>query len=163
MGSMMKKRVILRYRSSQNRYETESLLAVRYDHVNMRDNDAGIPSSKLKDATPSPKAKIGKRKHKEGNLGLQDVFKSVIDMCRDDGKQKESKPADIAIKNQSLPVLYELIDQHNIHHKFLQDNDMRTPEEKPCLIGKIERVFDIITNRVDNDNNKHVCNNASNN
>ena len=77
--------------------KSDGILSVRYYLVNIRDDEAGMPSTKLKDSPPYLKDKAGKMKHEEGNLGLQDVFKSVIEVCRDAGKRKKSNSDAISI------------------------------------------------------------------
>ena len=74
-----------------------------------------------------------------------------------------SNPCDVLIEDQSLPALYELVDQHKIHLKFLEYNDICSPEKEKILLGKIKTVFDVITRRVENNSNKRPCTNLNNN
>ena len=67
------------------------------------------------------------------------------------------------IEDQSLPAMYELIDQYKIHLKLLEDNYVCSPDEKKTLIGKIKIVFYVITRGVNNNSNKRPCSNVSNN
>ena len=76
---------------------SDSLLLSRHDPVKIRDNEAEIDKAKIEDGAISPRGKSSKRENEEG-LGLHDVFKSVIEICRDDGMKKIEKPCDILIE-----------------------------------------------------------------
>ena len=56
---------------------SDGLLSSRHDHVMIRNNEVGICKENIEDTATSPCGKAVKRVN-EDDVGLQDVFKSVI-------------------------------------------------------------------------------------
>ena len=56
-------------------------------------------------------------------------------------------PASTRIEDLSLNELFEQMDNHKNHLKFLQDNSMCSPEEKEEIVTTIKEIYTIISSR----------------
>ena len=62
-------------------------------------------------------------------------------------KKTLSKPANAQTKEFSLQEVHDLIEQHKLHLKFLQDNNNCDSIEKGEVIKCIEDVFEVSRSR----------------
>ena len=55
--------------------------------------------------------------------------------------------------------LYIMIEQHNLHMKFLKEHGMLTKEKSNFIIGKVSDVFELIEGRSEKKREKTIGNN----
>lgn len=66
-------------------------------------------------------------------------------------KKKEAVKFSI-IKDLSLNKLFEQMDNHKSHLKFLQENETCSPEEKKEILSTIKEIYLLISNRTKGNN-----------
>ena len=55
---------------------------------------------------------------------------------------------ELPLEKHPLKDLYELIEQHKNHLKFLKDDDMCIEAERIEIVGQVKSIFKVITNRI---------------
>ena len=77
---------------------------------------------------------------------MNSMVRSVVETCNSlNGNNKPySKPNHNPTEDLPLKDMYDLIDQHKLHLKFLQDNDVCDDTEKVVIIQSIKDVFEMI-------------------
>ena len=112
---------------------SDFLLASRHDPLKCGREEPGMDDSVISTVTTPSKSP------QKGNLkttGLEDMMKSGIDYCKlgADGDSKKSKVEsdDKDVLEEDLPRSenFELINQHELHFAFLNENDMCSEEDR---------------------------------
>ena len=95
---------------------------------------------------------------------MTSTMKLVVDLCEVISKDNPviEKPApkarDYCVDNLSMDDLYKLIEEHKLHLLFLREDHLCSDEKRDDIVGKIEGVFEIITNRANKPTKKPISN-----
>ena len=99
--------------------------------------------------------------------GLDSMIRSVVDYCTKGEeiatttKRDKVKDNDVVCEDLPRTELFELINQHKLHLKFLQENDMCSDEEKLEIVNEVKKLFNI-TNGQSRKRREEVDDNSSN-
>ena len=118
-------------------------------------NSVATPVSNIK----RRKKKRSTQKDSSSNADDNDIrgaIKAIINMNNPKQTEKKSKdaPASTRIEDLSLNELFEQMDNHKNHLKFLQDNSMCSTEEKAEIVSTIKEIYTIVSSRTKS--NKYV-------
>lgn len=108
-------------------------------------------------STPSPSAKCRKKKRKptksnnvieEDRDDLRGAIKAVLKM-QNAVSTTTSQKRSTETKLEDLPLndLFDRMNQHKDHLKFLQENDMCSQEEKEEIVQRVKEIYKVISCR----------------
>ena len=83
-------------------------------------------------------------------------MKSGVDICEVMSKSNQvvgktaPKTSNYLVDDLSMDNFYKLIEQYKLHLLFLKDNDLCLDKKRDNIVGKIEGVFETISERTNN-------------
>ena len=145
---------------------SQNLLSSKHDPFEKKNGEMGLLSSTEsgdKSSSPSPsscnkpgsrrntKTKERRRKKKnspgnrydDGEEGIRGAIKHVLKLGDDLSAKKKKKTN--KLEDLSVTELFQQMECHKQHLKYLQENDMCTPEDKTEVMGMVKDIYKVIT------------------
>ena len=77
------------------------------------------------------------------------AVKGVLSMldCKTASTSEQKADIECSLEKRPLKELYELMEQHKGHLKFLQENGMCSENDKSEIVSHVKTIYSVISNR----------------
>ena len=139
---------------------SSNLLSSKYDPLENGKGEIGLSSdeesneksppktNKRKNSTSSVKKRKKPTREYDEDDELRGAISAIVNMNGDTSNKTNTRPAGhTKIEDMSMKELFEQMEYHKAHLKFLTENDRCFPDEKMTIVNVIKDIYNIITRR----------------